>query len=362
LKIVLFHTYNQGYLSSFFHELCVKLTREGHEVVSFSWKSSASDRIIDGVRVIVKKKKGYISNYYNVYSIIKNEKPDLILSNFSYTNPALLFGKLLGVKHNLTWFHSLNEQMNPSKMNIFIKKQFLKIADTVIANSYITKAQLNKVYKVPIQKLEAVPFWTKILEQKEITIGTLSNSSNVLKIGCPGRLTTHKNQKIVIQALSKIRGKEFHNFHLYFAGTGNNKHNLNTLVSNQNLTDHVSFMRTLSPGEMVNFYKSMDVIVLPSLHEAFGLVFIEALALGVPVLVSSKFGALTFVHGNKGILENITFNPESVDSLVDKLIPYFEGSNIQRSYFKKIYSDNFNKDNIYLKIRSILLKDEKELS
>ncbi|MFH4964316.1 glycosyltransferase family 4 protein [Gaetbulibacter sp. M235] len=357
MKILLFHTYNQGYLSNFFHELSVKLTQEGYEVVNFSWKTSASERIIDGVKVIVKKKKGYFTNYYNVYTTIKSEKPDVILSNFSYSNPALLFGKLLGVRHNLTWFHSLNEQMNTSFKNIFIKKQFLKLADTVIANSFITETQLNEVYKVPKPKLEVVPFWTNISEQKEYVSTKIYNSSDILKIGCPGRLTTHKNQNIVVQALSRIKENQYHKFHLYFAGNGNNKNSLNTLVLNLNLTDEVSFIGSLSPGEMVNFYKSMDIIVLPSLHEAFGLVLIEALALGVPVIVSSRFGALMFIKDNKDILENITFNPESVESLVDKLIPYFIGHGIEKEKFRNLYRENFNKNEIYLKIKNLLLKE-----
>ncbi|WP_242155133.1 glycosyltransferase family 4 protein [Aestuariivivens sediminis] len=357
MKLLLFHTYNKGYLSSFFHELSVKLTQEGHEVVCFSWKASERESIIDSVKVIVKQKGNYFSNYYNVYTIIKREKPDVILSNFSYSNPALLFGKLLGVRQNITWFHSLNEQMNTSFKNIFIKKQFLKLADTVIANSFITEAQLNKVYKVPEPKLEVVPFWTNIQEQKDYASNKFYNSSDILKIGCPGRLTTHKNQNVVIQALSRIKESQYHKFHLYFAGSGNNKNSLNTAVSNLNLSDNVSFLGTLSPEEMVDFYKSMDIIVLPSLHEAFGLVLIEALALGAPVIVSSRFGALMFIKENKGILEDITFNPESVESLVDKLIPYFEGDNSDRSCFKKLYNDNFNKGNIYFKIKSIILKD-----
>ncbi|WP_298236973.1 glycosyltransferase family 4 protein [uncultured Algibacter sp.] len=358
MKIVLFYTYNQGYLSSFFHELSVKLTQEGHEVICFSWKASESERVIDHVKVIVKIKKGYFTNYYNVYAIIKKNKPDVIISNFSYSNPALLFGKLLGVKKNITWFHSLNEQMNPSFKNIFIKKLFLKLADTVIANSFITKEQLNEVYKVPKHNLEVVPFWTNIIQQKEeVAQSRFCKDSNYLKIGCPGRLTANKNQKIVIQALSKIEELHDCKFHLYFVGSGHNKYSLNKLVSDSKLLDKVSFIGMLSPEEMKNFYKNMDVIVLPSLHEAFGLVLIEALALGIPVLVSSRFGALTFIDNNKELLEKMTFNPESVDSLADKLFPYFEGNNIHRSRFKKLYTDNFNKDKIYLKIKSILLKD-----
>ncbi|WP_133758756.1 glycosyltransferase [Gelidibacter sediminis] len=39
----------------------------------------------------------------------------------------------------------------------------------------------------------------------------------------------------------------------------------------------------------------MDVIILASLSEALGLVFVEAISLGCPIIVSAKFGALTFI-------------------------------------------------------------------
>lgn len=356
MKVLIFYTYNQGYLSGFFKEISSRLSSDGCQVFNFSFKGKKDYKEFDGAKLFIEKKSGYVDNYVQVYKIIKKVKPDVIISNFSYSNPALLFGKLLGVRKNMTWFHSLNEQMNPSFRNIFIKKLFLKLADIVIANSCITKSQLNEVYNVPQEKLEVVPFWTNILEQEQSNNVFYDTTSDLLKIGCPSRLTTHKNQKVVIQALSKLNENELNRFHLYFAGNGNNKLSLSELASKKDLTENVSFIGSLSPGEMVNFYKTMDVIVLPSLHEAFGLVLIEALALGTPVLVSSRFGALTFID-NKEALENITFNPESAESLTVKLTSYFMNNEVERSYFKDLYNDNFNKDRIYFKIKNIILKD-----
>ncbi|WP_452226406.1 glycosyltransferase family 4 protein [Lacinutrix cladophorae] len=351
MKILLFHTYNNGYLSRFFHEILIRLSQEGHEVVSFTWKRSVSDRIIDGVRVIVKKKKGYFTNYYNVWRIINRENPDVILSNFSYVNPALLFGKLYGVPKNMVWFHSLNAQMASSKMQIFIKKQFLKLADVVIANSYLTKKELHSSYTVPKHKMKVIPFWSNITS-KEMKPSSISFSAarGVLKIGCPGRITNHKNQKILIETLSVIKNTTDTNFQLYVAGDGEALSDLKQQVATLALKDHVHFLNHLSANDMLHFYTNMDVVVLPSLHEAFGLVFIEAISLGTPVIVSSAFGALSFIQEDEQALSAFTFDPESSDDLLKKLNLYLKEEGLSKEYFSTLYQRNFDKEVIFKNI------------
>ncbi|WP_179335383.1 glycosyltransferase family 4 protein [Winogradskyella costae] len=348
MKFLVFHTYNKGYLSSFFHELSAKLVQREHNVVSFSWKGSVSEREKDGVRVIIKRKQGYLVNYRNVYQIIKKEKPDVVLSNFSYANPALLFGKLFGVKKNLVWFHSLNEQLESSKTQIFIKKQFLKLANKVIANSFLTKTELHELYGVQKQKTQAIPFWSNISEQKlmpsELKFKTVSQ---IIKIGCPGRITDDKNQHIIIETISQLKSENNYDFHLYIAGVGNALSKLKKKVQYLDLIDQVTFLGQLSANEMLTFYNQMDVVVLPSLHEAFGLVFIEAISLGTPVVVSSQFGALSFIKNKNETFSNVTFNPNSVKDLKEKLIPYLEKKGLPKMYFKKLYQDNFNKNMIF---------------
>lgn len=356
MKILVFHTYNQGYLSSFFHELSIKFIQEGHEVVSFSWKASVSEHIIDGVKVVVKRKQGYLTNYRNIYNIIKKEQPDVTLSNFSYVNPTLLFGKLFGVKKSMVWFHSLNEQMSSSKRNIFIKKQFLKLTDVVIANSYLTKQELQHYYGVPETKIHAVPFWSTITEQEtEVTDIAFASTKNAIKIGCPGRMATHKNHKILIEALSYLKNTTDYSFQLYFAGDGEEFTNLQKQAQELQLSNEVSFLKHLTANDMLHFYNNMDVVVLPSFHEAFGLVFIEAIALGIPVVVSNAFGALGFIDTERFPLQDFSFNPYDISELIDKLEPYIENKGLKSDYFKMIYHATFQKDVIYNQIKAVIL-------
>lgn len=357
MKILILYTYNKGFLSGFFYELSDRLSQEGHEVINFSFKDKNSRLKKNNVSILIYKKGGYISNYYKIYRAIKKVRPDIVLSNFSYVNPALLFGKLFGVKKNIVWFHSLKEQINPSLFKIFVKTQFLKLADNIIANSYEMKNELNDTYNVPLEKLKAIPFWTTIDNPTNKEIKVKKNIvKNVFMIGCPGRLVVHKNQRIVIETLPRLKQISNVNFQLYIAGSGKDLKSLKDLVNNLNLTESVVFLGHLSENQMISFYNDMDVIVLPSLHEAFGLVFIEAISFGTPVIVSNNFGALSFldIMGFYSI-KDFTFNPDDVSELCLKLMSYSKGNGIDGNYFKQLCLDNFDKEIIYNKIKNILM-------
>lgn len=325
-----------------------RLVKEGHEVVNFSLKGLRNKLSLDGIDLIIEKKGGYLSNYYEIYKFIKKSKPDVVLSNFSYVNPALLFGRLLGVKKNMVWFHSLNDQMEPTFRNIFIKKRFLKLADRVVANSSLTAEELHHIYKIPKHKIDTIAFWSNISESDaESDNLSYRTNSEVLKIGCPGRLVAHKNHKIVIEALAGIRRDYNFDFRLYIAGSGEERENLQKYSEKHHLEDQVNIMGHVSAKDMSTFYKTMDVIVLPSLHEAFGLVFIEAISLGTPVIVSCQFGALSFIDSQVHDISNFTFDPKSATELKDKLMPYFKNEGLNSSFFSQLYIETFDEDIIF---------------
>ena len=64
------------------------------------------------------------------------------------------------------------------------------------------------------------------------------------------------------------------------------------------LDDGVEFVGTLPHSEVPNFMRSLDLFVHPSLEESFGMVLIEALAAGTPVVGGTKSGAVPWVLGD----------------------------------------------------------------
>ena len=358
MKIIILYTHNKGLLSSFFQELSKKLKEEGYDVLNFCLKQKNNSFIHEGVPVHIKKNEGYFSNYYKIYRFIKKEKPDVVISNFSYINPAILAGKLLNVTYNIAWFHSAYGHTKPNFIKVFNKSLYLNRAHLVLANSKQLQNEMHTVYKVPLQRTEAIPFWTNI-KDLQTCLKTLNKLKNhdTYKIGCPGRLVSDKNHQIVIKAVNQLKLKSKKPIQLYIAGDGVYKKDLSQLVNQLGLNDSVTFTGNLSASEMKAFYKSMDVVVLPSFNEAFGLVFIEAIALGAPVIVSSKFGALDFINKEQFSLKNFTFDPNSVDDLKCMLKNFIENDGLTNDYFSDMYRNTFDKDVIFKSLLKMINKN-----
>lgn len=142
---------------------------------------------------------------------------------------------------------------------------------------------------------------------------------------------------------------------LYIAGNGPYKNQLEQLAVDLGLEDEVIFLGLLNVHEMTAFYEAMDVVVLPSFHEAFGLVFIEAIAMGTPVLVSNSFGALDFIDPEKFSLEDFCFHPQEIQELIDKLEPYLHDKGLPAAYFKRMYEETFEKAVIYKQVKAVIL-------
>lgn len=356
MKILILYTYNKGLLSEFFQELSEKLCSDGFDVDNFYLKHKQASFKQNGVSIYGEKRRGFVSNYKAIYKIIEQSKPDIVISNFSYINPAVLFGKLLGVKRNIAWFHTAFGHTKPSLLKIWNKTIYLNMADVVLTNSKALHNEMHSVYKVSKEKIQHVPFWTNITEhQNSAHILPIEQSEHVINIGCPGRLVADKNHDTVINAIYQLKKTHQKSIRLYIAGEGPYKIELQQLVQELDLVQDVLFLGLLNVSAMTEFYKAMDVVVLPSYHEAFGLVFIEAIALGTPVLVSNAFGALSFINKQQFVVDDFTFNPKSIQELINKLEPYIENKGVESDYFKLMYEHTFEKDHIYNQIKSIIL-------
>ena len=130
--------------------------------------------------------------------------------------------------------------------------------------------------------------------------GGESTSSSIV-VGFAGRLVPEKGLRVLLDATARDP-----HVHLRIAGAGPMEHELRELAANAGLAERIEFVGALAPDEVAAFYRSLDVLAVPSLPtpswtEQFGRVAIEAMACGVPV-VSSDAGALPAVVGGAGIV------------------------------------------------------------
>lgn len=116
-----------------------------------------------------------------------------------------------------------------------------------------------------------------------------------------GNLIPNKGVAYLIQALEILRGQG-HSFTLDIYGGGSQRHGLEALASRLQLSGFVGFKGTVAPERIPQLLADYDALVLPTLVESFGMVLIEALAAGLPVLSTYSGGPEHIVAPEVGTL------------------------------------------------------------
>ena len=127
---------------------------------------------------------------------------------------------------------------------------------------------------------------------------------------CVGRVQEYKGTHIAIQALSVLENK---NTGLVIIGDlaydpGYSQY-LQSLVYAHGLGDRVKFVNPVEHSALASYYQAADLLMLPSRHESFGLVALEAMACGTPVVVSLPRGEQP-IHSLQGYT-TVNRDPES---------------------------------------------------
>jgi phosphatidylinositol alpha-1,6-mannosyltransferase len=128
-------------------------------------------------------------------------------------------------------------------------------------------------------------------------------------LGTCGRLIHRKGHDLVIRALPAIAAR-FPDVSYVIAGDGPARRDLQTLACRLGVEDRVRFLGRADPRKLVEFYRSLDLFVMPARDdqrtghvEGFGIVFLEAAAHGVPA-VATRTGGIpeAVVDGETGRL------------------------------------------------------------
>ena len=118
-----------------------------------------------------------------------------------------------------------------------------------------------------------------------------------------GRVSFEKNIDKIIKALALLRDKKITNFQFMVVGEGTALEDIKNLVQSLNLTEKVRFVGAVDMEQVGNYYQIADIFAFSSTSETFGMVIIEALASGLPVLAVRAPGAVDIItDGVDGIL------------------------------------------------------------
>lgn len=109
--------------------------------------------------------------------------------------------------------------------------------------------------------------------------------SHALKLLFVGRLSPQKNLPALLDALSILN----YSVHLDILGDGKERELIESLIKDKNLKN-VHLRGRASRDEVLHYYATSDVMILPSLYEAQPLVLLEAMAVGIPIIATDVIG------------------------------------------------------------------------
>lgn len=135
-----------------------------------------------------------------------------------------------------------------------------------------------------------------------------------LTYGSIGRLVKKKGYEQLIRAFNQAL-KQGLEANLVIGGDGEEKPRLESLIQELNLQQQVQLCGWVNDVE--TFYENINVFVLPSLDEPFGIVMLEAMAHGVPIISTRTQGPKEILDAENAYLIDIDDEPQLVQALLD---------------------------------------------
>jgi glycosyltransferase involved in cell wall biosynthesis len=156
--------------------------------------------------------------------------------------------------------------------------------------------------------------------------------SNTGLLFCPGRLYPQKRVDIAIKTLA-ILSKRYDKLMLVISGVGPEEPKLKKLAKQLGVGEKVKFVGLRSTLEVVDLYNLSKVVLFPSINEPWGLVPLEAMACGKPVVAFKCGGpAESIVHQKTGLLVKEIGDIEAFTRAVEYLL---ENPKIRREMGKR---------------------------
>lgn len=231
-----------------------------------------------------------------------------------FTNPSI---KLVYQQHM---------QVGVKKRDLIHTLRYNMLDAWISPLDYLKQETIEKT-RVPAAKIHVIPFgfdpthfqqstWTR-----DAARNTFGLPADALMIGVLGRIDPKKGQDLVVKGLHQLKDRHHIDCHLLLVGDATinegdaySRH-LKQLIENLGLQNRVH-LKAYQP-DVMQFFRAIDIFAMPSHGETFGMVTLEAMAAGVPVVGTDTDGTREILqHGQFGYV----FPLNDVDVFCDRIL------------------------------------------
>ena len=297
------------------HEICKRLVRDGFEVevICGKEKGTAENEVIDGVKIHRIFNFRYIKLKYDVGRI----SPKMLLS---------------ALKNDADIVHAHAYGFFPTYTSVFSNKPTLITTHSDPTAKIFPFGDLSR--SIPLRLCDHVVATTELEKQHLIKRGVSSKKISLIPNGitlpplnvpkivypsktilCLARLdAAHKGQDILLQAMPKVISK-VPDVKLWIVGEGKDEKMLKDLTKKLKICKNVEFKGPITNPAKSLLFKNCSLLCISPRTESFGVVYLEAMAYGLPI-VTTRVGGIPEVVGDSALL----VSPNDPLALADELI------------------------------------------
>ncbi|MCC6138622.1 MAG: glycosyltransferase, partial [Bdellovibrionaceae bacterium] len=278
-------------------------------------------------------------NHYHLMSLLQLQKKYLSYSQrrkegvlIQSTGTALPISDVIQVQFvHKSWYEiqdKLKDQSLPSdtllrnnyeallkKCNLLHEKLIYTNNKKYIAISHSVKKDLMTHYNIKSENISVIyhgvnasEFRSASSSESQFTRRRIRQEQNISDDACVlltvGALNERKGIHTILKVLKELVSNDFKSVVLLAVGAGDPQHLMNQ-AQTLGIASHIHLVS--AQKDIAPFYQASDIFFFPSLYEPFGLVILEAMASGLPVLTSSVSGAAELITPN---IDGIVFSPE----------------------------------------------------
>jgi len=297
-----------------------------------------------------------IRSVFGIINTIRRKKVSLVFSNSSVAFSGALAARVVKIPH--VW--SVHEVLSGKKSlicfllgNRTLVRWISRLSTRIIVNSSATQRAFTRDRKV---RLIYNGLETRHLDppSKRVLRESLGLEEQDIVLGVVGKIYRGKGQREVILALDSLR-RNHPRLRLLIVGEIKDQsyyHELRKIIEARGLGDHVCF--TGYRQDVFKILYLMDMLVVASVVDSFGLVALEAMAVGTPVLALAEGGLPEIItHGQNGFLLESS-EPERIAEGVEGILQNPSRLAEIREKGLRTIEDRFTSDRQIKKIENVI--------
>lgn len=345
------------------YDLAVEWARQGRvDVVTSSFKGlPAYEKMgeihVHRVRIFFRKSRDaatflsmlfYLPGaFFRGIRLMRQRRYGVINTHFAVPSGPVgwLLGRIFRVPNVLSLhggdIYDPSKKLSPHRSIFFsrVVRFILNRADRIVAQSHNTRKNTITYYD-PVKEIDVIPLAFHPPAKPRATRRGLGIDGDAFMIITIGRLIKRKALDVLIRAVAAARAKKVR---LYIMGDGPEREFLESTARECGAGDRVVFLGYVTDEEKFAHIAVADLFALTSLHEGFGIVFMESMYFGLPIVCTNNGGQTDFlVQGENALLVDVgdvAACAAAIDRFASDRKLYRACSNNNRKAVKRFYAE-----------------------